>query len=309
MLKVTVVIPTYNGGSLWRESARLISDQDIFSSLRVKVIDSSSRDDTRETALSFGFEVETIDQKDFDHGGTRSHALRDINTELVVFLTQDALLENKTSLLSLISVFDNDPDVVCAYGRQFPHIDANPLAQYARLNSYKERGYSTSLNDDYPKGFRKAFLSNSFSAYRVDFLRSIGGFPKSLILGEDSYVAAKALLVNKKVAYVSEAQVRHSHNYSVIEEFSRYFDIGVFHSNQKWMIDKLGSVEGEGIKFAIGQLKFICKVGKYHWLLFSLMSSMAKFIGYKLGKRHQLLGRSISRRLSMYKSYWNNVSK
>ena len=307
MLKVTVVIPTYNGGSLWRESARLISDQYIFSSLRVKVIDSSSRDDTRETALSFGFEVESIAQKDFDHGGTRSFALRDIDTELVVFLTQDALLENKTSLLSLISVFDNEPDVVCAYGRQLPHENANPLAEYARLNSYKEKGYSTSLNDDYPKGFRKAFLSNSFSAYRVDFLRSIGGFPKSLILGEDSYVAAKALLAHKKVAYVSEAQVRHSHNYTAMEEFSRYFDIGVFHSNQKWMIDELGSVEGEGVKFAIGQLKFIYKIGKYRWLMLSMLSSIAKFIGYKLGKKHQLLGRSLSRRLSMYKSYWNRV--
>jgi rhamnosyltransferase len=305
-MKITVVVPTYNGGYLWKESARLLAEQ-IPSLFRVKVIDSSSRDDTCETAQYFGFDVERIDQKDFDHGGTRSYSLQDIDTEFVVFLTQDALLEGTDAISNLVSIFDKEPEVVCAYGRQLPHLDANPLAQHARYNSYKSTSYVTSLNEDFPAGFRKAFLSNSFAAYRVDFLRSIGGFPKHLILGEDAYVAAKALVANKKVAYVSEAKVRHSHNYSVLQEFQRYFDIGVFHSTQSWMIEALGSVEGEGVKFALDQLSYVCKTKKYHWLVLSVFTSMAKFMGYKLGKKHRTLGLVLSRRLSMYKSYWNRV--
>ncbi|WP_421856278.1 glycosyltransferase family 2 protein [Marinomonas sp.] len=284
MMNFTIVIPTYNGGTLWKESARRLADQ-IPMPFRVKVIDSSSKDDTQKTAQDFNFEVERIDQKDFDHGGTRSYALADIETELVVFLTQDALLEGEKALSNLVSVFDREPEVVCAYGRQLPHLDANPLAQHARYNSYKPNSYVASLTDAFPAGFRKAFLSNSFAAYRVDFLRSIGGFPKHLILGEDACVAAKALVANKKVAYVSDAKVRHSHNYSVLQEFKRYFDIGVFHSTQSWMIDELGSVEGEGVKFALDQLKYICKSKKYHWLILSIFTSIAKFIGYKLGKK------------------------
>ncbi|QUX94549.1 O-antigen biosynthesis protein [Marinomonas sp. CT5] len=304
-MNVTVIVPSYNGGNLWKQSACLLAEQ--IPSLRVKVIDSSSEDDTREIAQGFGFEVEQIDQKDFDHGGTRSYSLEDVNTEFVVFLTQDVLLEGKDAIAFLVSVFDKDPEIVCAYGCQLPHVDANPLAQHARYNSYKPDSYVTSLTDDFPTGFRKAFLSNSFAAYRVDFLRSIGGFPRHLILGEDAYVAAKALVANKKVAYVAEAKVRHSHNYSVIQEFKRYFDIGVFHSTQSWMIDELGSVEGEGVKFAVEQLRYVCKVKKHHWLILSIFTSMAKFIGYKLGKKHQMLGVKLSRKLSMYKSYWNRV--
>jgi rhamnosyltransferase len=306
MMNVTVVVPTYNGGTLWKESAQRLAEQ-MPAPFRVKVIDSSSRDDTRKTAQGFSFDVEQIEQKDFDHGGTRSYALADIHTEFVVFLTQDALLEGTDAISNLVAVFDKEPEVVCVYGRQLPHLDANPLAQHARYNSYKANSYVTSLEDDFPAGFRKAFLSNSFSAYRVDFLRSIGGFPQHLILGEDSYVAAKALVAHKKVAYVAEAAVRHSHNYSVLEEFQRYFDIGVFHSSQSWMVEELGSVEGEGVKFALDQLRYVCRLKRYHWVVISASASMAKFIGYKFGKKHARLGVPLSRRLSMYKSYWNRV--
>lgn len=306
MMNFTVVIPTYNGGTLWYECAQRLVEQSQ-APYRVKVIDSSSNDDTCETAQGFHFEVERIKQKDFDHGGTRTYALADIETELVVFLTQDALLEGKDAIAKLVAVFDREPGVVCCYGRQLPHVDANPLAQHARYNSYKANSYVTSLTDDFPSGFRKAFLSNSFAAYRVDFLRSIGGFPNHLILGEDAYVAAKALSANKKVAYVADAKVRHSHNYSIIQEFKRYFDIGVFHSTQSWMIDELGSVEGEGVKFALDQLKYVYQSKRYSWLISSVFTSLAKFIGYKLGKKHSKLGVGVSRRLSMYKSYWNRV--
>ncbi len=305
-MKVTVVVPTYNGGSLWLDSAARLSKQKPEVE-RVKVVDSSSKDETQEVARNNGFELTIIDQKDFDHGGTRSFALEDITSDVVVFLTQDALLCDEDAIANLVSVFEASPDIVCAYGRQLPHVDANPLAQHARRNSYREESYVTGLEDSFPAGFRKAFMSNSFAAYRTDFLKFIEGFPKHLILGEDSFVAARALMQGKKVAYVAEAKVMHSHNYSAIEEFKRYFDIGVFHSTQAWMIKELGSVEGEGVKFAQDQLKYVIKQKQFLWIPRSACASLAKFMGYKLGKKHAQLGPRWSRRLSMYKSYWNRV--
>ncbi|REG78355.1 glycosyltransferase family 2 protein [Marinomonas pollencensis] len=305
-MDITVVIPTYNGGELWKEALRLLVDQEP-AIYRIKVIDSSSSDGTREISESFGVDVEVIESKNFDHGGTRSNALNDIDTKFVVFLTQDALLVDKFSIEQLISVFDEDESVQCVYGRQLPHINANPLAQHARYRNYKKKSYITSLNDAYPEGFQKSFFSNSFSAYRTDFLRSIGGFPNNLILGEDVYVAAKALFHGNKVAYKSTAEVMHSHNYAVKEEFSRYFDIGVFHATQPWILKELGPVEGKGFSFALDQIKYLLSKKEYKWLLSSIFSSLAKFIGYKLGKHYKILGKSISRKMSMYKSYWNNV--
>lgn len=305
-MNVTIVVPTYNGGKLWEESAKAISKQQSAIE-RVKVVDSSSKDNTREIANKYGFDVTMIDQKDFDHGGTRSYALGDIESDIVVFLTQDAILSSDDAVSKLVAIFSESDEIVCAYGRQLPHLDANLLAQHARFHSYRKHAYVTGIRDDSPSGFRKAFMSNSFAAYKTDFLRSIGAFPKHLILGEDAYVAAKALTSGMRVAYVADAQVYHSHNYSTTEEFKRYFDIGVFHSTQPWMIKQLGSVEGEGIKFALDQIKYVIKHNKPFWVFKSMSASLAKYLGYKLGKKHRILGAKFSRKLSMYKSYWNRV--
>lgn len=305
MLDFTVVVPVYNGGDIWRQSIRSILDQDI-APQKVVVIDSSSTDDSASLAIDAGFCVKTIEKSDFDHGGTRSAALQFVDTEIVIFMTQDAILDSPSAFRRMLDIFRNQ-NVSAAYGRQLPHYDANPLAKYARQNSYGAQGYVTSIEDDFPKGFRKAFMSNSFAAYRVRDLTELGAFPQKLILGEDSYFTAKALVAGKSAAYVADAKVRHSHNYSVREEFKRYFDIGVFHSDQSWMLEELGSVEGEGVRFAFGQIAFLLKQKHYFYLLMSIMTSAAKYLGYRLGRYHKSLPHSWSRRLSMYKSYWNHV--
>ena len=40
--------------------------------------------------------------------------------------------------------------------------------------------------------------------------------------------------------------VYHSHNYTVAQEFKRYFDLGVFFEKQRWLLDEFGRPEGEG---------------------------------------------------------------
>ncbi|MAK42569.1 MAG: O-antigen biosynthesis protein [Spongiibacter sp.] len=302
MTDVTVVIPTYNGGDIWRQSVESILQQNL-KPAKILVIDSSSADDTVLVAKNAGFNIKVIDKSDFDHGGTRTLALKDVETEIVIFMTQDAILDNECAFENLLKVFDNQ-SVSAAYGRQLPHYDANPLAIYARENSYGCESYVTSLSDDFPKGFRKAFMSNSFAAYRVADLNALGGFPERLILGEDSYFSAKALMAEKSVAYVADAIVRHSHNYKAIEEFKRYFDIGVFHSDQSWMLDELGSAEGEGLRFAVGQIVFLIKRGEIRMVFSSALASLAKYIGYKLGRGHAGIPLSLCRKMSMYKGYW-----
>lgn len=304
MRDFTVVIPTYNGGELWGETVQSILNQTVAPE-KVIVIDSASTDQTASLAEGAGFIVQTISKDEFDHGGTRTKALRYVNSELVVFLTQDAVLNDSSAFENLIAVF-SDKKISTAYGRQIPHYDATPMASYARKNSYGEKSYVTSLEDNYPQGFRKAFLSNSFSAYRMSTLLALGGFPEKLILGEDSYIAAKLLLSGGKVAYVANAVVRHSHNYTISEEFKRYFDIGVFHSTQRWMLKELGSVEGEGIRFAVGQVNYIISRGSVLTVPVSVLTSIAKYFGYRLGRTHTKLPLGVCRRLSMHKGYWTS---
>ena len=62
-----------------------------------------------------------------------------------------------------------------------------------------------------------------------------------------------------KIAYIADAMVKHSHNYSLIEEFKRYFDIGVFHADQQWIRNNFGGAGGEGKTFLISELLYLIK--------------------------------------------------
>ena len=122
--------------------------------------------------------------------------------------------------------------VGCASGRQLPHSDASLLASHARHFNYPNVSSIRDEKSISTLGLKAAFCSNSFAAYRVSALYECGGFPLNVILGEDMYVAAKMLLRGYKTAYVANATVYHSHNYSPIEEFKRYFDTGVYHARE-----------------------------------------------------------------------------
>lgn len=131
----------------------------------------------------------------------------------------------------------------------------------------------------------------------------VGGFPSNIIFGEDTYVAARMLLAGWKVAYTADATCYHSHDYTIMEEFRRYFDIGVFHSQEKWFIDLLGKAEDEGTKFVLSEQKYLLK--KAPWLIPSaILRTVVKLMGYRLGQLEYQLPRQMVKKCSMNKGYW-----
>lgn len=300
-MKVRVVIPAYNGGELWKKACIAIKKQsEDFDS--VLVIDSSSSDDTCQIAEDAGFQIIKINKREFNHGGTRNQGIENsLDADIVIFLTQDAIPE--TGCIKSILLVFNDPKVAVAYGRQLPHDDANPLATHARNFNYGVENHVLGLDDKKIYGIKTVFSSNSFSAYRTDVFRSLGGFPSNTILGEDMYFAARAVLAGYKIAYVADSGVKHSHNYSVWEEFKRYFDIGVFHHDEPWIRENFGGAGGEGRKFIFSELNFLLK----HAPLFiplACINNFFKITGYKLGQNYKKLPKYLVRKFSMHKGYW-----
>lgn len=299
---VAVIIPVLNGGDVFVDCISALSLQNL--DLQTKIVmDCCSTDGSAQRAKKLGFRVETVPKGTFDHGGTRALAVELVDDAIIVMLTQDAVLEGSDSLHYLVSAFD-DPQVVAAYGRQLPHHGADPLAAYARTKNYGTEGYVTDLKALWPVGIRKAYMSNSFAAYRRSALLEIGNFPSKLILGEDFFCAGKMLKAGYKIAYVAQAMVRHSHNYTLLEEFRRYFDIGVFHAEQSWLLHDFGFANGEGVNFALGQMKWLWQQGHVLSIPRSILHSAAKFVGYKIGRQHRRLGPSVARHLTMHKLYF-----
>jgi rhamnosyltransferase len=301
-LKVSILIPTLNAGKEWLKVLESINEQNYEFEKKI-IVDSGSTNNTVGLAKEFGFEVIEIDKKEFNHGATRQLLVnRSLNSDLCVFLTQDAILASSESISDIVKVF-YDPEVGMAYGRQLPHINAKPLEIHARVFNYPPVSEVLSLSDLSQLGFKVFFSSNSFSAYRKSALDAVGGFPSDSIMGEDAIVAAKMLLAGYKKAYLAEATVYHSHSYTLSEEFKRYFDTRVFHEQNKWLIEKFGKPTGEGIKYLKSELNFVIK-NDFKSILKSIMSLGAKWLGYKSGRYYRYFSKPILKRLSMHKSYW-----
>jgi len=304
---VSIVVPVFNGGEVWRRCAEALSRQ-TGCEFRTLVVDSGSVDSSTEVAVEYGFQLLEISKEEFDHGGTRQRAARILeDSEIIVYLTQDAVLEGTTSLARIVSAFD-DPRVGTAYGRQLPREGAGPIEAHARLFNYPAESALKTLDDARRLGIKAAFTSNSFAAYRTTALFGVGGFPERLILAEDQVVAARMLKAGWAIAYVADACVRHSHDYSPVEEFKRYFDLGVFHRDHRWILDEFGQPEGEGVRYVMSELRYLAK--RAPWAIPSAIARTAgKYAGYKLGQRYDRLPRSLWRKLSMHRRYWDRMER
>lgn len=301
-LKVCLVIPTRNGAEDLDRLLASLSTQtmkpDVF------VIDSDSLDATADVARKHNAMVHGIPVSEFNHGGTRQLIVnRYPYYDVYVFMTQDAYLADEQAIERIVAPFA-DPSVGAVCGRQLPHLDAKPLAAHARLFNYPSESRVKSLNDAAELGIKTPFISNSFAAYRRDALMDVGGFPRHVILSEDMYVAARMLMKGWKIAYAGDALCRHSHNYSLLEEFRRYFDMGVFHAREPWIRGHFGGAGGEGLRFVKSELRYL-GWRRLHLWPGALLRNALKLAGFKLGLNEQRLPLALKRRMSMHKRFWD----
>ena len=300
-----LIIPTLNAGKNFQKLLEQINRQNL--SCKKLVIDSESDDGTAELAEKFGFEILKVERKNFNHGATRQFALEYLlkknPLDAVIFLTQDIFLHDDKTLSELVKIFETDSTVGVTYGRQLPHMNATFEAKFLRKFNYPAESQLKTFDDRKNFGLKVATTSNSFAAYRVDFLQKVGGFPSQAILCEDMFVAAKMLIAGYKIFYNADAQVFHSHNYTALQEFKRYFDIGVFHSRESWIRKNFGSAEGTGKKFVLQKLSALWKENKIE-IFGAIFRDGAKFLGYRLGIAEKFLPKFICRFLSMHKNYF-----
>jgi rhamnosyltransferase len=301
-MKYAILVPTLNAASDWS-----LFGPALIANARpelVLVIDSESTDETVNLASAAGFRVHRIARKEFNHGATRQLAADLVpDADILIYLTQDAVLANPNAISNVLEAFA-DPKVAAAFGRQLPRLDAKPIEAHARLFNYSQHSNVRVLASRTQLGFKSIFISNSFAAYRREALLAVGGFPRDVIFGEDTVVAARLLLSGWKIAYVAEAQAYHSHSYSWKQEFKRYFDIGVLHSRESWLLEEFGGAGGEGGRFVRSELSYLWP--KYWWLLPSaLIRTALKLTGYKLGRIESKLSLNSKRRLSMHRHFWN----
>jgi len=302
-MKIACIVPTYNGlADIRRLLDSLAKQQSIFD---LYVVDSTSTDGTLDFLKNSVTNLTVVPSSDFNHGGTRQMMINICSRyDICIFVTQDVYLFDSKSIAKIVApFFDEKVGAVC--GCQVPHDNANVFAKHARFFNYSKISSVKTMSDVSEFGIRTAFMSNSFAAYRIEALQSVAGFPKHVIFAEDMYATALMLIKGWKIAYAADAVCQHSHNYSAKEEFSRYFDMGVFHSRERWIQKVFGGAGGDGLRYVYSELKFLGLLRFYLWPL-SLFRNAGKFVGYKLGKLERFLPKFMKRKLGMYKRYWDS---
>lgn len=300
--RIGLIIPTLDAGPYLDRLEPALRAQSL-QPARFVVIDSQSTDGTVARFQALGAEVRIIDRATFDHGRTRQEAVETLgDVDIVVFLTQDAVPAHPDALRILVDAF-RDPTVGAAYGRQRPDPAATPIAAHARLFNYPATSGNRCLADTARLGIKTAFCSNSFAAYRRHTLIDVGGFPDRAIHGEDMLAVAAMLAAGWHVRYVAKAEVYHSHNYTIGEDFRRYFDIGVLHGSHPGLLARFGAPEGEGLRFLRSELSYLRRTAP-RLIPSALARTGAKYLGYRLGRNERSLPTALKRRVCMNRGYW-----
>jgi rhamnosyltransferase len=301
---ISVIIPTYNAGMYLPQLLTRLAEQTLAHELII--IDSDSKDNTQAVLKERNISFHKISSASFNHGGTRNLAISLAKHETIIMLTQDAIPANSEALETLVNSLNSRDDIAMAYGRQLPYPEAGVLSQFARQTNYPAISRIKAWKDIPELGIRTCHCSNSFAAYRKSALLAVGGFPNDTVLGEDVVVAARLITNGRSLAYCADAKVFHSHDYSLQEEFKRYFDIGAFHQQQQALLAPFTRAESEGLRYVLQEWKYLSKNQHLGLIPAQIIRTGAKFIGYRLGKWQNHLPVSIKRKLSMHAAFWKD---
>ncbi|MBR5761915.1 MAG: glycosyltransferase [Lachnospiraceae bacterium] len=254
-------------------------------------------------ASEYGAEVYHIDAKDFDHAGTRHMAMEKSDADVVIMMTQDAIPKDDTLVERLVAYLEKDSDIAVAFARQLPRKNAGVIEHVTREFNYPGEPSVKSASDIERLGIKAFFCSDVCAAYRRNLYAEVGGFKAPAIFNEDMVFAHDALVKGLKVAYAADAEVYHSHNYSLMTQLRRNFDLGVSQADHPEVFESVKS-ESEGKRLVKYALKRFNRLRRPLLIFPFGMQCVFKLLGYKLGKNYMKLPYKLVRKITGNKAYW-----
>ncbi len=247
--------------------------------------------------------VKHIARREFDHGYTRRRAVQESKSPYFIMMTDDAVPTDAYLVERLLAPLVTQKAAV-SYARQIPTKECGVIERYTRTFNYPSQSRIKSAEDLQELGIKTFFASNVCAAYCREKYEEAGGFVKKTIFNEDMILARRIMDKGYKIAYVADATVVHSHNYTGLQQLKRNFDLGVSHAQFPEVFGNI-KTESEGIRLVKQTSVHLFSVKK-PWLIIKLVwHSGCKYIGYFLGKRYQKLPRGLVKKCSMNKEYWD----
>jgi glycosyltransferase involved in cell wall biosynthesis len=291
---VSVVIPVKDGGPLLE---RVVSAVRAQGDLELVVIDSGSRDRSRQVARAAGATLIEIAPEAFGHGRTRNLGAERSSGELICFLTQDAVPEPGW-LAAYLEAFQLDERVGAAFGPHLPRPGSSPMV--ARELAEFFEGFSPSGGPVIHRAGDLAFLSNVNACYARSCWEEIR-FPE-IDYAEDQAFGRAMLEAGWVKVFHPDAAVRHAHDYGPLEFMKRYFD------EYRGLREASGHVEPLSPRAAVREVRadarWMRKRGwppgrRLRWLARSAVHHGGRRLASALGSRADRLPGHVQRALSL----------
>ncbi len=279
--RVTVIMRTKNAAWVVHQALAGLAAQ-TYRDYELLVIDSGSTDRTLDIVQQYPCRLLTIAAEDYVPGVVLNLAGREARGELLVFQNSDVVPLVPDALGALVQAFA-DPQVTAAFGRQLPRPEAEPWVR---------RDYAMAFP---PVGPAPPWLALSlcFAAMRRSAWQR-RPFYTDAWASEDTEWGERARRAGEVVAYVPQALVMHSHNYTLRQIYGRRFvegeaDAFIYRRNASaWRLVRryLGSLAAD-IRHDLPERAFRDLVtaparrAVYHW---------AHFQGMRLGLRRIATG-------------------
>lgn len=309
MGNVDVVIPVYKPDKKLQMVISRLMGQTIVPSNIFLIHTRSSEDDWHTEQLLQEVQTEypavqvvSIAREEFDHGGTRDMAMHLCKSQYVLMMTQDAMPKNGKLIENLRNAQGEKISVV--FARQEPAKDCRIIERYTRTFNYPAESHSAMEKAAQTNnGIKSIFCSDVCAMYDRIAYEEVGGFPGKVIFNEDEIFAAKSLKAGYDIRYEAQAVVIHSHNYSGVQYFKRYFDLGVSQADFSYIFNEYHA-EDEGIRLVKQTFRYLMKRKSYFDIPVLFYHSGMKLIGMKLGKMYRKLPDKIIMKCTSNKAYW-----
>jgi len=303
MIECSISILTKNEERNIGSCLEAVYSQKNVGEFEVILVDSGSTDATLEIAGRYPIRIEQIPARDFHHARTRNLAASLGRGPILVNLSGDAIPASDVWLQKLVANFE-DAGVGAAYGRQLPKA-GSATERYATFDTvYGDQRIVKDPAHRNGLGYRFYHFSDVNSAIRRSVWERIP-YPENLKMFEDLAIAKQILDGGWKIVYEPEAPVFHSHHYTAVQLFKRYFDIGyALKRLDIWDAPGTRASMSRDLRKLLGkQLTSVNANGTRPRVDTAIGQNLAKSAGLLLGANQRFLPFALKRHLSSYRIY------
>ena len=277
---VDIICPLYNS-----ESYILSLDKSLRMQKNVKFtinyVLTESSDNTESIMKKNKILYKKIKKNEFSHSLTREKEALSKNGDIIVFVTQDAVITDEYWLYKLIKPII-EKEASATFSRQISKY--NNIEKYTREKNYPDYSILKTKKDIEKLKLSCFFFSNVSSAIDRKVFKKLNGFDgKDLAISEDMYFAYKLITNGYKIKYCSDSFVYHSHNFTLKEIYNRYRLTGIFFKENSYL-DKYGTT-GSGFNLGFYVLKRILIEHRFLLLFRYPFDMLSRFLGLYAGKK------------------------